>query len=268
MSNCSFKLEKNTTLDPWIWYKPVRLNSRSLSPCLSWAFSLSHSLTRSSDPPRWAHMVPGCAEHAQPSRWITLLPHPPLGTDSHPSSSVRTLCHSPRILAQLHFPPRWENHHLLKPKSPDTPPPPNLNLLPSPHLYPSGRKQHLPLLPHFLLSESFLSFFLFSCRDFFYAPTCAGKMRWTCHSLFWLRSRLPQLRLYFQWQVMSGHLICSCRQPWPPVSPWPRTPRKQVPGINHTFLHTPAPHPPTSAGILSIHPQYPLGGGLSSLQQH
>lgn len=58
---------------------------------------------------------------------------------------------------------------------PSRPPPPPLNLLPSLHLYPSGRKQHLPLLPHFLLSESFFSLFLFSCRDFFLFPHVCWK---------------------------------------------------------------------------------------------
>ncbi|CAB1439012.1 unnamed protein product [Pleuronectes platessa] len=43
-----------------------------------------------SDPSCSAHVVPGCAEHAQPSRRITPLPHPPPGTDSHPSSSPLT----------------------------------------------------------------------------------------------------------------------------------------------------------------------------------
>lgn len=73
-------------------------------------------------------------------------------------------------------------------------------------------------------------FSLSFCAKITSAGKCVGL---AVRSLAWFPA--PTVELYFQWQVESGHLICSHRQPWPTLSPWPGPPCEQVPGINHTF---------------------------------
>lgn len=155
------------------------------------------------------HLIWFQAVHAQPSRWITPLPHPPLGTDSHPSSSVCALYHSPHIFTELHFPPQLEKHHLLG-QIPNQPPPPNPSLLKPPRLLlhtqistagsntcsftslPVVRNAHPP--PE---SNPFACIFLVFVQRF-----CAFYVCWKkavgLPFAFWRCSRLPQLRLYFQ----------------------------------------------------------------------
>lgn len=164
-------------------------------------------------------MVPGWAEHTQLSQWITpTISSPPPGTHLHPSSSLHTRYHSARILPCFCFPPQWENHHL----------PAQIPRLPleisqslSSSMLASQWQEAAPAsLPHILLPEFF--FPLSPCSS---CPACVYVFVDYVLESGVASVQLPQMRLYFQWQVKSGHLICPHRQPWALFSPWPGTPR-------------------------------------------
>lgn len=119
------------------------------------------------------------ARPAQPVDNPTTSPPPP-GINLHPSSSVRTLYHSPRIFAQLHFPPQWENHHLLA-QIPSHPTPP-LNLPASFLLHACISAAGSSTCLFTSLPVVRICYFLSASNSFawvsvqgFYALTCVGK---------------------------------------------------------------------------------------------
>lgn len=223
--------------------------SNIIYPCLTWA---CQSPTVACIDALWlsvtlpAHLMWFQAVHAQPSRWITPLPHPPLGTDSHPSSSVCTLYHSPHIFTELHFPPQLEKHHLLG-QIPNQPPPPPtslcLNLPDSFSTLTSPQQEATPAALRHFLSEMLTlhpnrillhAFFLFSCRDL--CLLCVLEKSCRLAICFLALFPAPTVEAVFSVTgcVWTLNLV-SHTQPWPLFSPWPSPPCEQVPGINHTF---------------------------------
>lgn len=171
------------------------------------------------DPPGSPHMVPGCARPAQPVDNPT--------TSSSPRDRLTSFLLCLRSLpfsSYLHWAPlpfsvREAPSARPNPKPASTPPNPSLlkppRLLLRTHISTAGsntcsltslpvvRNAHPP--PE---SNPFACILLVFVQRF-----CAFYVCWKkavgLPFAFWRCSRLPQLRLYFQWQVVSGHLIWS-----------------------------------------------------------